>query len=462
MHWSRHGRCRCLGEREGLILQSSLCDTVHISLRRAMYIFDLSLSPRASPSRSTGPPSAPPWVLRLVGAFVASIVRRAQSRSRLQVNPSILTLEFAGEPYSLQWSDIEVTEGGKAALRRSWRRRLARLLRERLPREHSRRLRGQRSRAQQTSLRSTNGSKVTARGIASACRADQTGSAGRQQVVLSVSACALYCLLTSASFLQPFPLNPAFKPLPPLPDTLKTRIYNAFIYNIENHPNVTSDAQVVRAVAAKFGVAMDRVRAIVRLKELEKTMRAEGKPVESNFQKGMEAHLGVKAAASENWRGIEAPDAGRGSRVSQASHKTVFEFVDAEQGDKPVLPLLDKLPTRSRTDEAGQRRQVERDSTSIYPPARPGRPATLFRDLSGTPEGIALETTYSVKGKRTRRAGANRRSLETDVLDKYGVTVRSAMDGAVRKQATDPRHRAQLVAEAIARASEKGQEFKST
>jgi len=260
----------------------------------------------------------------------------------------------------------------------------------------------------------------------------------------------------------PFPLNPAFKPLPPLPDTLKTRIYNAFIYNIENHPNVTSDAQVVRAVAAKFGVAMDRVRAIVRLKELEKTMRAEGKPVESNFQKGMEAHLGVKAAASENWRGIEAPDAGRGSRVSQASHKTVFEFVDAEQGDKPVLPLLDKLPTRSRTDEAGQRRQVERDSTSIYPPARPGRPATLFRDLSGTPEGIALETTYSVKGKRTRRAGANRRSLETDVLDKYGVTVRSAMDGAVRKQATDPRHRAQLVAEAIARASEKGQEFKST
>merc|ERR1711939_724513 len=159
---------------------------------------------------------------------------------------------------------------------------------------------------------------------------------------------------------------------------------------------------------------------------------------------------------------ITTPDAGRGSRVSQASHKTVFEFVDAEQGDKPVLPLLDKLPTRSRTDEAGQRRQVERDSTSIYPPARPGRPATLFRDLSGTPEGIALETTYSVKGKRTRRAGANRRSLETDVLDKYGVTVRSAMDGAVRKQATDPRHRAQLVAEAIARASEKGQEFKST
>lgn len=70
---------------------------------------------------------------------------------------------------------------------------------------------------------------------------------------------------------QPFPLNPTFRPLPPLADTVKTKIYNAYTYNILAKD--ATDSQVVRAVAAKFGIAMDRVRAVIRLKELEKSWK---------------------------------------------------------------------------------------------------------------------------------------------------------------------------------------------
>ena len=69
-------------------------------------------------------------------------------------------------------------------------------------------------------------------------------------------------------------MNPSFAPLPPLADEVKTRIYNAYYHNITDSKTM-SDTQVIRAVSAKFGVAMDRVRAIVRLKELEETWKSE-------------------------------------------------------------------------------------------------------------------------------------------------------------------------------------------
>jgi hypothetical protein len=62
-------------------------------------------------------------------------------------------------------------------------------------------------------------------------------------------------------------MNPSFNPKPPLADIIKTRIANAYKHNILQS-NAT-DSVVVRAISMKFGVGMDRVRAIIRLKELE-------------------------------------------------------------------------------------------------------------------------------------------------------------------------------------------------
>lgn len=75
---------------------------------------------------------------------------------------------------------------------------------------------------------------------------------------------------------KPFPMNPTFAPLPPLADTIKTNIYNAYTFNILEAK--ATDSQVIRAVSSKFGVGMDRVRAIVRLKELEKKWKDEVRP----------------------------------------------------------------------------------------------------------------------------------------------------------------------------------------
>lgn len=67
-------------------------------------------------------------------------------------------------------------------------------------------------------------------------------------------------------------MNPSFNPLPPLSDVIKTKIFNAYTLNLVSSPN-TTDSIVVRAVSLKFGVGMERVRAIIRLKELEKSWK---------------------------------------------------------------------------------------------------------------------------------------------------------------------------------------------
>lgn len=162
---------------------------------------------------------------------------------------------------------------------------------------------------------------------------------------------------------QPFPLNPTFRPLPPLADTVKTKIYNAYTYNILAKD--ATDSQVVRAVAAKFGIAMDRVRAVIRLKELEKSWKdqvrvsqrpsetaprlfarfdsdsrdrgltkkrpfrsiLQGITLQTNLLENMESYLGVKQpVSSENWRGQEALS----EKPAYASTKTLFEMVDEE------------------------------------------------------------------------------------------------------------------------------------
>ncbi|BGP54226.1 hypothetical protein JCM8202_001359 [Rhodotorula sphaerocarpa] len=207
----------------------------------------------------------------------------------------------------------------------------------------------------------------------------------------------------------PFPLNPTFNPLPPLADLTKTRIYNAYLHNILQKD--ATDSQVVRAVSTKFGVAMDRVRAIVRLKELERRFRSEGRPLQTELLKGMESHLGVKQPAHESWRGIEEPEP---AIPKLASTKTVFEMVDVESGDSPVfLPLLSRVPLRTTplTELPSDSSAVSSAPTSNNPTApsrrtklvaasRPGRAPTAFVDLSGTKEGREMRGTYEGGTKR--------------------------------------------------------------
>lgn len=162
---------------------------------------------------------------------------------------------------------------------------------------------------------------------------------------------------------------------------------------------------------------MDRVRAIIRLKELEKSWKSQGRTLQTELLKGMESHLGVRQPG-ENWRGFESPDP---IEPTLASKKTVFEMVDVEAGDSPVfLPLLNRVPKRDvpltsippLSSTSPSSLQHSNAKIQVVPASRPGRAATVFTDLSGTKEGEELQKSYDVK--KTRRGLPAKKAVDKE------------------------------------------------
>lgn len=83
----------------------------------------------------------------------------------------------------------------------------------------------------------------------------------------------------------PFPLNPTFKPPPPLSDALKTRIHSLN----ESDPHKYTPTKL----SLDFKVSVDRIHALLRLKAIEKRWVDEGRTLQLEHLKGMEKHLGV-------------------------------------------------------------------------------------------------------------------------------------------------------------------------
>ncbi|ORZ26612.1 eukaryotic mitochondrial regulator protein-domain-containing protein [Lobosporangium transversale] len=88
----------------------------------------------------------------------------------------------------------------------------------------------------------------------------------------------------------PFPMNPLFKPIPPISNSAKEEIYKL-------HCSDTSK-WTPRQLGMKYNISIKRVEAILRLKHLEKEMVAEGFVPQENFTRGMEQLMGVKAERS--------------------------------------------------------------------------------------------------------------------------------------------------------------------
>ena len=83
----------------------------------------------------------------------------------------------------------------------------------------------------------------------------------------------------------PFPLNPTFRPPPPLSDKLKSIIYH--LYKEDSIKNTPSKLSI------DFKISVDRIKAIIKLKILENQWITEGKALQVDHLKGMEKHLGV-------------------------------------------------------------------------------------------------------------------------------------------------------------------------
>ncbi|PVV04090.1 hypothetical protein BB560_001410 [Smittium megazygosporum] len=83
----------------------------------------------------------------------------------------------------------------------------------------------------------------------------------------------------------PFPLNPYFRPSPPMSDELKDRIYHRYLSDpFRNTPHF---------LGRVYKISYKRVEAILKLKAIEATMLDKGNALQKKFQKGMENVLGV-------------------------------------------------------------------------------------------------------------------------------------------------------------------------
>lgn len=63
------------------------------------------------------------------------------------------------------------------------------------------------------------------------------------------------------SSIKPFPLNPSFRPPPPIADKTKNHLFTLY----KSNPKKFS----IRVLSAAYGIGLKRVDAIIRLKEVE-------------------------------------------------------------------------------------------------------------------------------------------------------------------------------------------------
>lgn len=171
-------------------------------------------------------------------------------------------------------------------------------------------------------------------------------------------------------------------------------------------------------------------RTLTYLFSLSDHHHQQGIALQTNLLHGMESHLGVKQPG-DKWRGAEDAEA---TKHKLATGNTTFEMVDVEavsvelaglgsfpcrrirllilpldeQGDSSVfLPLLAKRSAGSATASSPSTTtnprspRTTKPKIKVVPASRPGRAATVFRDLSGTEQGAKLEKTYD--SKKTKR-----------------------------------------------------------
>ncbi|KAF5352390.1 hypothetical protein D9756_005802 [Leucocoprinus leucothites] len=231
----------------------------------------------------------------------------------------------------------------------------------------------------------------------------------------------------------PFPMNPSFKPPPPLPDALRQQIYNEYMQDpVQNS---------VRILSQRYHLSLKRIDAILRLKGLEHSWykmcslrlwalftltndflyvlidrrpsvvpyiaRSMKKPIQYGFQRGMEKLLGVKSHnATETLQDGPRWDATEADNLEQDENRDAqrqryqrhyWESVP-EDGREPIVPaalehakkLAQRLVKYGEHQKSSHPRLMPRATDNNYFMASPksqsekdGRPVLEVRDVGG-------------------------------------------------------------------------------
>ena len=131
----------------------------------------------------------------------------------------------------------------------------------------------------------------------------------------------------------PFPLNPTYKPIPPISNKTRSDIYEFYLKD-KSH-------WTPRRLATSFGISIIRVQAILRLKALEQKMKSDGKPIQKQLTKGMESLLKAVTVHQDN------PNPKEPLRYEYGSaYHPLFTFPDESESFTPedAATILQKKP----------------------------------------------------------------------------------------------------------------------
>ncbi|KAI1632421.1 eukaryotic mitochondrial regulator protein-domain-containing protein [Biscogniauxia mediterranea] len=92
----------------------------------------------------------------------------------------------------------------------------------------------------------------------------------------------------TAPGLHPFPINPSFRSHPVLDENAREMVWN----------KVMQEGEPIKAVSAEFGIDINRVAAIVRLKEVEKDWIAKDKKLARPYARAILSMLPTKSLGS--------------------------------------------------------------------------------------------------------------------------------------------------------------------
>lgn len=248
----------------------------------------------------------------------------------------------------------------------------------------------------------------------------------------------------------PFPTNPWFKPQPPTSDKLRTRVYESFKKRVNlmaqksSYQRLDADEKkkqeqiLIRQTSEQWGICRDRIGAIIRLKAMEDSwsidhsdepgQSIQRRTLQLNFEKGMEAVLGVQSdQATRVNEDIEALDNRRLQR-KLSFYGTQFVPLDAPV-DEPLTGLppstseVNPAPNQRRTSPSKYREDDEPTATR-HLVGSDGLPRPPPSYISKPPSKVPMVFTDVSKFPRAPKPMSKRKARyypKTSLLPDYSI-----------------------------------------
>ncbi|KAI9820062.1 MAG: hypothetical protein M1826_001052 [Phylliscum demangeonii] len=245
--------------------------------------------------------------------------------------------------------------------------------------------------------------------------------------------------------LRPFPMNPYFRSQPVLDEGLRDEI----------HRRVMEQGKSVRVVSAELGVEMNRVGAVVRLKEVEKRWIHEGKKLAIPYHHAVLAMLPKTVydrdhpTAHEPINDLTVHPATLPQIFHPTSEARVFTRADAAEVFHPgLLPAdariphpelivlererLDDVPREERVERQRQRNRQKETDRVAEAAKRAARRARSRRIIPAAVDGgHGGRWEWHVKEIRVEAAGNDGRA-STGVGWRYGVPHQDRKRGQIK------------------------------